>query len=87
MPEIPAEWDDLSWRNDLCPSFAFWADDAAGQLARVWVKPAHGTAPEIAGGQRFSITVEGGLRDCDCVLQSDDWSEILAYVNCGKWRD
>jgi hypothetical protein len=87
MPAIPADWQDMSWRNDLCPSFAFMIGsegDSNHKLARVWVDHAEPASREFPESPRYSVTFEGGTGDCFDALATDDWAEVLAYVEARR---
>lgn len=78
MPAIPSDWVDVSWHNDLCPSFRFW--DNGEFFARVWIEYPEGQR-ETEGGKRFMVTVEGdSILHPETPFESDDWDYLLAYV-------
>lgn len=77
MPAIPAGWSDQSWHNDACPFFL--ATPSLG----VFVNFADPMEREFSDCPRFLVVpMEDGLHpmDSDTLLQTDDWSEVLAYV-------
>lgn len=88
MPTIPADWQDMSWHNDACPSFAFMIGgegDSNNTLARVWVDWVDPADRE--GGtdsKRFLVTYEADDGTTFDALQTDDWAEVLAYVEARK---
>jgi len=70
LPAIPTMWIDVSYRNDVCPSwianeFHIFVD---------WPKPEEREYPEM---ERYTVLERetGGS-----LLQSDDWQEILDFV-------
>lgn len=70
LPPIPETWRDSSWRNDSCPSWE------AG-CVRVFVdylEPAQREFPDV---KRFSVQ---GSDHTDTLFESDDWGEVLAFV-------
>lgn len=75
MPAIPAGWTDTSWRNDASPSFV----PAPGLL--VWVDYANDEQREFPGGRRF-LVCRADAEGCYTgdLLDSDDWSEVLAFI-------
>jgi hypothetical protein len=69
LPSIPATWEDISWRNDVCPSWQF-------ENFHIFINAANPDDRET-GGERFSVcNIETG----DCFLSSDNWNEILNYT-------
>lgn len=87
LPAIPADWKDVSWRNEACPSFAFMEGaegDSNHTLARVWIDYADATEREFPEMKRFNVTFEGGIGDSVPTLATDDWAEVLAYVEARK---
>ena len=69
MPAIPADWRDISWHNDSCPSF----ETPCGAI--VFVDCEDPASREVQGGARFTA-----MRDDAVICESDDWSEILDAV-------
>ncbi|UUV43173.1 hypothetical protein RCCWILLIS_1 [Rhodobacter phage RcCWillis] len=83
MPDIPADWVDSSWHNDLCPSFTVMQGgegDSNYEFARVWVDYENPELRDIPGATRFQVSFENGESDFHIGIASDDWAEILAYV-------
>lgn len=80
MPEIPAGWEDISWHNDVCPSFQVGNPD--GIWFRVWIdfeKEAEREFPQSR--TRFAIDrLDEVSGDEETLMQSDDWAEIVAKV-------
>lgn len=72
LPAIPADWLDISWHNDACPS---WQIDSATLPLFVYVDYADATRREFPEISRFSVHWEG-----DCLFESDDWNAILVFV-------
>lgn len=70
LPPIPSTWIDLSWRNDVCPSWAI------GKL-RIWVDFADPKERDFEHGCRFRITDE---EVSEIIFESNDWSEVLNFV-------
>jgi len=73
MPVIPDSWTDTSWHNDSCPSFA------AGNL-RIYIDYEDAELRDVAMPcSRFGIVIcEDG--EVENVIDTDDWSEVLAFV-------
>lgn len=70
LPPIPEHWKDISWRNDVCPSWQAYSY----QIFVNFEKPEE----RETGGERFSVCdIEFG----DCLLSTDDWNEILTFVD------
>lgn len=84
MPDIPKTWRDVSWHNDACPCFEFMAagaGDSNYQSAVVWIAERDPALREFQNGKRFLITYyTDGRLDCLDVLETDDWTAVLAYV-------
>ena len=73
MPAVPAEWSDISWHNDACPSF-----DAGNDMV-VFVDYADQSLREFPDSERFTVS------DGDFLLATNDWSEVLAF--CANVKD
>lgn len=76
MPDIPEGWEDQSWHNDTCPSFL------ANGL-RVFIDYADPAQRELPDTPRFSVSrepTEAENYTHDAELQTDDWSEVLRFV-------
>lgn len=76
MPEIPADFIDQSWHNDVCPSFyneklsmTLYVDYADKQLR------------EFTNSERFTLTVIGNDND-EVIFEtsSDDYDYILSAI-------
>lgn len=77
MPVIPPAWTDESWHNDVCPSFR------TPNGLRVWVDYADPDMRESASSEaRFNVVDDQHPGDAsdNVVLESDDWSAVLAFV-------
>jgi hypothetical protein len=70
LPAIPVSWTDISWRNDMCPSF-----DAG--TYHVFVDFAHPAQREYEDRPRFVVMPKDGL---STPFESDDWDAVLAFV-------
>ena len=70
LPTIPSTWVDVSWRNDVCPSWVI------GHL-RVWVDFADHKEREFEDGNRFRVTDEDVY---EIIFESNDWQAILQFV-------
>lgn len=79
MPQdIPAAWDDSSWRHDACPSFTLWEDTAQRYERLVlWVDYVNPADREVSGGKRFLLCLisEDGRDEPVNLIMSDDWQE------------
>lgn len=89
MPAIPAlGWIDVSWHNDACPSFEVMASgegDSNYEFARVWIAESDPMEREFPESPRFQVTFENGTENgefnqCHVGIASDNWQDILAYV-------
>lgn len=84
MPTIPAGFEDVSWHNNMCPSFA---SDAFG--LEIWIDFANPAKREYEGEYpRFSVSQQrNGVEYSGPSIQADSWDEILAFVeSCRKTR-
>lgn len=84
MPAIPAEWTDISWHNDACPSFTARGEGdigSGGWRLYVFIDYAEDKRREQRGFSRFNAWVEvDGPTNGDNIFFSDDWDAILAFV-------
>lgn len=83
MPAIPAGWIDSSWHNDACPSFVVMAagdGDTNYEFARVWIAESDPAQREFHEVPRFQVSYENGELAVHVGLTTDDWQEVLAYV-------
>lgn len=80
LPAIPATWVDLSWHNDISPSFSATPDALAGTGISVWVDYADVARREFGEGDRFGVymTDLGGERSHE--WSSNDWEAVLVKV-------
>jgi hypothetical protein len=70
MPAIPADWEDISWHNDACPSFK------TPNGYTVWIDYADETQREFNAGERFGILDANG----DEVHATDNFEVIKSLV-------
>lgn len=75
---VPSDFADQSWHNDTMPSFA-------GHGLRLWIDYKDPSMRETEGGTRFCLQREdadGELQNDEegILLQTDDWSEVLAMI-------
>jgi len=76
LPDLTG-FEDTSWHNDTCPSFK------RGQLL-TWIDWPDPREREDFDGCRFIVCRlddEGCLTEGAAALETDDWSEVLAFVN------
>lgn len=79
LDSLPAmwEWEDMSWHNDVCPSFR------KGNLL-VWVDWPDPRERENYDGRRFTLCrldPNTGLpAENSVILETDDWTEVLALA-------
>jgi hypothetical protein len=71
LPAIPATWTDVSYRNDVCPSWIV-------NEFHIFVERADPEEREYPEAERFTVLEKetGGV-----LLQSDNWNDVLNYVN------
>lgn len=87
LPAIPADWVDISWHNDACPSFE------APNGARVFVDYLASEMREHADQlPRFvAMTPDTSEGNGEEIAAGDDWPAIVAavaaYVNPCQHRD
>jgi hypothetical protein len=84
LPAIPAGFNDTSWHNNSAPSF----ENRAVGLS-IWIDYADVSLREFEGGKRFivhPIDAEGAFTSDDAILETDDWSEVQAFV-AARGRD
>lgn len=75
VPEIVTgawNFEDTSWRQDVCPSFQC-------DVVTLWIDYADPQKRERPEGPRFVITSEG-----ETMMEGDDWSWVVAYVEDGR---
>lgn len=74
VASLPGGFDDQSWHNDTCPSFA---KKTATGFVRVWIDYADPEEREL-GGERFSVDVlDENYENSGHVMSSDDWHAVL----------
>lgn len=73
LPPIPQSWEDVSYVNDVCPSFM------VGAGIHIFVDFADPSDREIEEADRFSVSVNT-YTNMEFVLQSDDWTDVLITV-------
>ena len=80
--EMPSGWEDISYGNDACPSWSVngW------QIFIDHPEPSQRElGPEI---KRFSIIAESKYGEGEpSVLETDDWSDVEAFVAVAKRED
>lgn len=83
LPTIPAAFADTSWHNDVCPSFT---SDVLGLT--LWVDYAAAAKREHPDTPRFSVTPQDhGVEVSGESFESDDWSEVLAFIEARTLRN
>jgi hypothetical protein len=71
LPFIPKDWMDISWRNDVCPS---WQSNGY----QIFVNFENPDDREYSGGFRFSVF---DMTTSEFYLSTDDWNEVLTFVD------
>ena len=76
MPAIPKGFVDSSWHNDTCPSI----ESDTAQL-RIWIDYTELGNREFGNiGHRFTVLRKDDDSG-DAVLETDDWNEVLEYID------
>lgn len=70
LPAISANWEDISWHNDTCPSFS------ASPEVRVYIDYADKALREWEDSRRFGIVCDGD----GSMIETDDWDKALTYI-------
>lgn len=79
LPAIPADWVDVSWHNDTCPSFEVAAYAAFNVY--VFVDYEDPAKREHDGESRFYIIkVAANTGDTETLLETASWADVLGYV-------
>ena len=81
MPEIPVNWRDESWHFDACPFFL------ASPSVGVWIDYKDADARQFPENPRFMVErLELGqhLPEAPILLNSNDWEEVLTYIEALK---
>jgi hypothetical protein len=79
MPAMPEGFADCSWHNDTCPSIK---NETLGLL--VFIDFVDQDWREMPGAERFSVLKmdgEGLVEEMDNILDTDDWSDVLALID------
>ena len=77
LPAIPPTWTDVSFANDACPCFE--ANDTY-----VFIDYPASWQREHPDNYRFTVfTADAQSNIEDVLLETDDWSEVIAQVNKG----
>jgi len=77
LPEIPADWVELSWHNDVCPSFGI--GDTERAFLHVFIDYPNQDEREL-GIERFALSAVDADGDWTDLLRTDDWEAVLAAV-------
>lgn len=84
LPDIPADWEDISWRNDSCPCFEIWKDDKTGNRIYMFVDYADASKRELPDSEyRFSLyseIYEGDGCDCTTLVETNDFDDVLKVI-------
>jgi hypothetical protein len=70
LPEIPLDWEDISWHNDACPSWQ------CGDKA-VFIDYLNPEDRKYIGSYRYSVH---DIDSCSCLFKSNDWDDIKHFV-------
>ena len=82
VPQLPEGFVDISWHNDVCPSFSCDLNDKQEMI--IWVNYADEDRREC-GGLQFALVVKDIDNDCDplgfaCELETNSWDAILEKI-------
>lgn len=84
MPAIPVGFDDVSWANDVCPSFFAPADDLT-----LWIDYADPKRREFESAARFGLYHQrhddGAIHpsaDRLDLYEGDNWADLLSALQC-----
>lgn len=79
-PQIPPDWINVTWSNDVCPSWKIG-------LLTIWADHPVPEEREVASLERFSVCVSGwnpeegeDTESGVTALKTDDWAEVLKFV-------
>lgn len=79
---IPASWNDISWHNDVCPSW-YAGFTKEGHIIKVWVDYTDPNEREFPEIDRFGVVIhteDGDEVDGADVHAGNDWDAVLAFV-------
>jgi hypothetical protein len=86
MPAIPTDWEDVSWHNDVCPSFNYephFLINAKSAAVRIFVDYLDESLRECQGHKRFTAyhNNEELMQPIGSMLiETDNWSELLGAI-------
>ena len=83
IPQLPDGFVDVSWHNDVCPSFSRDLNDTQEMV--LWINYANEDRREC-GGLQFTLVVKDKENDCDpfdfaCEIETNSWDEILNKIS------
>jgi hypothetical protein len=89
LPTMPLGFEDSSWHNDTCPSFSRYLGDACGSVFLIiFIEHSDPSQREFPETQRFSLMLmDCGTGDRVHVVDSNNWDDVLAYLESHKWSD
>jgi hypothetical protein len=73
MPTLPDGWEDVSWRQDVCPCYA----RASGNVV-IWIDYPDPSDREYHNTKRFRVVA---YDDPDHVDETDSWEMALAIAS------
>lgn len=81
MPSIPAGFEDISWHNDVCPSFEHKAHGL-----RLFVDYPDDSMRELPGGERFTLyPINEAGEQGEVLIETSAWDEmnsaLLDYIS------
>jgi hypothetical protein len=73
LPDIPEDWIDLSFRNDLCPSF-----ESGSKNRIVFIQPEDPEEREFPSDPRFIVyELDNDETIGSFLTATDDWDKVL----------
>jgi hypothetical protein len=81
IPQIPDGFIDMSWHNNVCPSFERVLGD---QLITFWVDYKNPKRRERTWGKQFFVTTEPNnddINDVDLVFETESWQVAMNKIN------
>jgi hypothetical protein len=72
--DIPKTWEDVSYANDTCPSFEF-------NGYQIFIDHKNEKKRELQGYKRFHIIYASEYGNGDAILETDEFSKVLEFVN------
>lgn len=80
MPQLPAGWEDISWRNDACPNFI---NSALGVALFIdYPDPQWREYPEYPRFLAYRVDEDGAvMSDKAAVAEGEDFAAVMAAID------